>query len=277
MVRHICLDDELEKLSHEFCSKAWNESRQRCLCLLEQYLQAAGQDSLTSPKSRLLIVMDDNNYYRSMRFSCFQLARRFKAAFLQIHLPCNIETSLERNANRRNESGQNLSRRVPDVSIKRMAERLEVPSEDIPWERPCLFLTAWDYKGQDLDYVWKWINNSWETYVSPPYLCPDEGVKVKLKAQAATQSSLMHQLDLRTRAMTASALERLDPSSRAEYASALNLRRRQLLDTSRAIIHKSELDSSETQLNCDKAEDAEGVILARYAKDIQEVLRTCYR
>jgi tRNA uridine 5-carbamoylmethylation protein Kti12 len=279
------LDDVLDELlagdtfspeGDTFSPEAWRASRQRCLEILEQQLMAAAtHDSSTSiaSKTRLMIIMDDNNHYRSMRYSCFHLARRFRAAFLQIHLPCDVRTALERNAVRN--LGSQIGRNVPDASIRRMADILEAPSDKIAWERPCLFLKSSSSKEHVVDDVWTWILQSWACYVTPPYLSPEEAASRRSLAQAETESSLVHQLDLRTRAMTTSALERVNQSSRAGCALSLNKLRRELLAAFRLTFQGSEetaitaMPSNNHSMMMDLLDN----MVDRYTQEIQEVLR----
>ncbi|XP_065602493.1 L-seryl-tRNA(Sec) kinase [Cyrtonyx montezumae] len=123
----------------------------------------------------LCLVLDDNFYYRSMRYEVFQLARKFSieingrhyfrselrglpsggSAFLhglgrtavrccipadslgfcQLFLECPLELCLRRNRLR--------GRPVPEGTVRRMAQRMEAPEpEKNPWERHSLILSC---------------------------------------------------------------------------------------------------------------------------------------
>ncbi|KAM9462990.1 L-seryl-tRNA(Sec) kinase [Clarias gariepinus] len=93
----------------------------------EQQIHSVLQDTHSSPQ-RLVLLLDDNFYYHSMRYQVFQLARRRSAGFCQLYLRCPLELCLHRNRVR----GQLVS---DDVIIE-MAKRIEPPnSEKNPWEK----------------------------------------------------------------------------------------------------------------------------------------------
>ncbi|NXJ06487.1 PSTK kinase, partial [Odontophorus gujanensis] len=83
----------------------------------------------------LCLVLDDNFYYRSMRYEVFQLARKYSLGFCQLFLECPLELCLHRNRLR--------GRPVPEGTVRRMAQRMEAPEpEKNPWERHSLILSC---------------------------------------------------------------------------------------------------------------------------------------
>ncbi|OXB82573.1 UNVERIFIED_CONTAM: hypothetical protein H355_005828 [Colinus virginianus] len=83
----------------------------------------------------LCLVLDDNFYYRSMRYEVFQLARKYSLGFCQLFLECPLELCLHRNRLR--------DRPVPEETVRRMAQRMEAPEpEKNPWERHSLILSC---------------------------------------------------------------------------------------------------------------------------------------
>lgn len=87
------------------------------------YLVAATKQ--TGPGEKLLIMVDDNLYYRSMRAAWFRLARSYSLGFCQVFLLCPTEDAVHRNAAR--------SAPVPEQTITTMAEKFELPRSE-PWE-----------------------------------------------------------------------------------------------------------------------------------------------
>ena len=49
---------------------------------------------------KYVFVIDDNNYYNSMRYQYFQIARKFEIGFCQFHLDVTVEQAKKFNQNR---------------------------------------------------------------------------------------------------------------------------------------------------------------------------------
>ncbi|XP_048194038.1 L-seryl-tRNA(Sec) kinase [Perognathus longimembris pacificus] len=68
----------------------------------------------------LLLVLDDNFYYQSMRYEVYQLARKYSFGFCQLYLDCTLETCLQRNCQRPGA--------VPNETIHLMGKKIEKPN-----------------------------------------------------------------------------------------------------------------------------------------------------
>jgi len=86
---------------------------------------AQAQEIIASGEGKLLLILDDNFYYRSMRKPWRRLARERGTAFYQLLLEAPLETCLARNAMR------SVEERVPEFSIRHMAEVFESPTEPV--------------------------------------------------------------------------------------------------------------------------------------------------
>lgn len=77
---------------------------------------------MQSPTKELhhIIFLDDNMFYRSMRYSIFQLARRNECSYCQIFIDRDIDTLIERNRCR--------DERVSNETIYKMAGLIENPN-----------------------------------------------------------------------------------------------------------------------------------------------------
>jgi tRNA uridine 5-carbamoylmethylation protein Kti12 len=64
-----------------------------------------------------VFVIDDNNYYRSMRESYHRMARDAEAGFCQLHLTLTCEEAKKANSEREAES------RLPEEAIETMEAR----------------------------------------------------------------------------------------------------------------------------------------------------------
>ncbi|XP_062600820.1 L-seryl-tRNA(Sec) kinase-like [Saccostrea cucullata] len=77
----------------------------------------------------VVILIDDNMYYSSMRYKYYQLTRKYKVGFCQVHIKCDTDLALIRN--RQRSLGQ-----VPEDVILNMAARFEAPDpEQNSWEK----------------------------------------------------------------------------------------------------------------------------------------------
>jgi len=82
---------------------------------------------VTDIEADYLILIDDNNYYRGMRYEFYKICKIIGAAFLQIYFPIQLEIALERNKKR--DKGY-----VPENIIENMNKKLENPSGKCCWE-----------------------------------------------------------------------------------------------------------------------------------------------
>lgn len=103
---HICFDDLFPWSRDESCYK---ENRKRLLELVES--------SIISCQEKTLIIIDDNNYYQSMRYKQIQLCRKLGVSFGILYFPLTLEKCLVRNRNSR----------LPEDVIRRMFSLLETP------------------------------------------------------------------------------------------------------------------------------------------------------
>ncbi|XP_051530265.1 L-seryl-tRNA(Sec) kinase-like [Myxocyprinus asiaticus] len=79
----------------------------------------------------LVILLDDNFYYQSMRYEIYQLARKNSLGFCQVFLRCELHVCLQRN--------QQRSQRVPDEVLQQMSIRMEPPDPTRnSWEQQSL-------------------------------------------------------------------------------------------------------------------------------------------
>ena len=82
----------------------------------------------------VVILMDDNFYYRSMRHQYYLLAFKHKVSFCQVFFECPLQKAIQYNSQR--------SQKIPSSVILKMHDRLQPPSSDISWEKLTLIFTA---------------------------------------------------------------------------------------------------------------------------------------
>ena len=103
-----------EKLCH---LKDWQD-----LCSCFYGVRITVGELIQSPAKELhhIIFLDDNMFYRSMRYSIFQLARRHECSYCQIFIDRDIDTLIERNGCR--------DAQVSSETIYKMAGLIENPN-----------------------------------------------------------------------------------------------------------------------------------------------------
>uniref|UniRef100_A0A8D8NRU9 L-seryl-tRNA(Sec) kinase n=2 Tax=Culex pipiens TaxID=7175 RepID=A0A8D8NRU9_CULPI len=147
--------------------------------LYEEFQQKVAIDLAETP-SNYLILIDDNMYYRSMRYQVFQIARRLGTGYFQTYFHVNLESAKSRNSKRSNA--------VPEEVISRMFYKLEKPDERIcRWEKNTITLNN---SSGPIDIIFKTTLNCLERPVEP------------LKAHETTnpvEQSLVHKVDLMLR------------------------------------------------------------------------------
>ena len=82
-------------------------------------------------KENIIMLLDDNNYYQSMRYEYYQLARKHSIGFCEIYLnPDCIDSVLSNNQLRP------IAEQIPDDVIKAMGTKIEAPDPfKNPWEQ----------------------------------------------------------------------------------------------------------------------------------------------
>ncbi|XP_063100963.1 L-seryl-tRNA(Sec) kinase [Cavia porcellus] len=89
----------------------------------------------TAVSRPLVLVLDDNFYYQSMRYEVYQLARKYSLGFCQLFLDCPLETCLQRNGQRPHV--------LPADTIHLMERKLERPNpEKNAWEHNSLTIQS---------------------------------------------------------------------------------------------------------------------------------------
>ncbi|XP_014252174.1 L-seryl-tRNA(Sec) kinase-like isoform X1 [Cimex lectularius] len=103
----------------DFKDGSWKVKRKRFLESVRNEVRAVDE--------RVLVILDDNFFYRSMRHECFLLARDLSASFSQIHLNTSVVQCLENNLKR--------CFPVPTEVVLNMNYIFERPApETYPWE-----------------------------------------------------------------------------------------------------------------------------------------------
>ncbi|XP_072177723.1 L-seryl-tRNA(Sec) kinase-like [Diadema setosum] len=156
--------------------------RQLLACLTASLAGSGGETNC----SQILFLVDDNMFYRSMRYEYFQLARKYSTGFCQVGLTCSAKVALDRNSGRKNE--------IPENTIVTMATKMELPdASKAPWEKNSFLVDVQDPVDHVvLAPVWMLVQAAFQSAV-PPLEVADEEAKERSRAECA--ASLLHQAD----------------------------------------------------------------------------------
>lgn len=165
--------------------------------------------------SNLLILIDDNNYYRGMRYQIFQICRKYSISFGQIFFDTSLQLAIERNRDRES--------RVPDEIIMNMCSRLESPFMKNKWETNSFVIHSENIDNINISDIFLFIQK-----------CFDNPEKYRIVfEQPKTEQSEIHKFDIVLRKEISRILKETYFNNRNEksfFASKLNDKRKSLLD-----------------------------------------------
>lgn len=155
-------------------------------------------------QSRALLIIDDNMYYRSMRYDYYQLAREFNYGFCQVFLQCAPEVALERNRKR--------AASVPDYVILDMINKLEPVADAAKhdWQHYSLTINTDDpISAEDVRRVVHLVETAINDPVTVKLVAPDPLQQQQSRHQCS--KSQLHQTDLILRRLASDYLKALNP------------------------------------------------------------------
>jgi len=135
---------------------------------------------------KYVFVIDDNNYYNSMRYQYFQIARKYEIGFCQFHLDVTIEQAKKFNQNRPD------LQRVPDSVIDSMASKLEVPlPQKNPWEKFSFRIVLSENVKESIELCLNMIFMA----ANNPVEALEDNTETREIARAQCNASVIHQAD----------------------------------------------------------------------------------
>nr|XP_006630590.1 PREDICTED: L-seryl-tRNA(Sec) kinase isoform X1 [Lepisosteus oculatus] len=157
-------------------------------------LRSTASQPSTTP---LLILLDDNFFYQSMRYEVYQLARKHSLGFCQLYLYCEVSSCLSRNQQRQCP--------LPDKVIVEMAQRMEPPDLNRnPWEQNSLVLSSTDCTTQECI---KNIIGLFGTALDNPLKPIQDNTEEREAARLCCASSVVHQVDQACRRLVSQAMQ----------------------------------------------------------------------
>ncbi|ACX72513.1 L-seryl-tRNA(Sec) kinase [Methanocaldococcus vulcanius M7] len=197
---------------------AWRESyeefiRKNTLYLIENALK------------EYWVIVDDTNYYNSMRRDLINIAKKNEKNYAIIYLRAPLNTLLQRNVKR--------GEKIPNEVIVEMYKKFDEPGRKYRWDEP--FLTVDTTK--EIDYyeiAMRLIEKSKKK---------DEKVRDRVENSISKDYSIINEIDKETRKIVGEYIKRIKPKNK-EIDRIIKLRKRFIknlkneedIDVSKAII-----------------------------------------
>ncbi len=175
----------------------WKAERKSILEQVDQYLngeaiETFAPNAANRQSQKLTVIIDDNNYYSSMRYEYFQLARKHQTGFCQFFIDVPEKQALSCNESRCQEA------KVPDEVIKKMAVKLEKPEPlKNSWEKFSFQIAIKDSLAELKDYsdfCLGMIEMAMRNPVQPLDL-EEKAIEEANKDRARLNVSVIHQAD----------------------------------------------------------------------------------
>ncbi|CDS43439.1 rab6 interacting protein 2 [Echinococcus multilocularis] len=160
----------------------------------------------------VVVILDDNFYYRSMRKQYFLLSKACRCAYLTVSLRTPLNLCIERNSKR--------TPSIPSSVLDRMNERFEWPdASNYPWERHNL-----DLIGTESNYQIGTIEAFIDSVLQQPLILIDmTRVKAeKEKSRAINKANPIHALDDVLRSLVNACVASLSSDLRKEFGKDLS-------------------------------------------------------
>lgn len=187
---HVCYDDLISPKETN-----WKESRNLITGKIKNLILSLKEGDLEKcpPEFRnqiidsyesCIIIVDDNMYYKSMRFSLYQVAQNEEVGFCQICLKCPLEDVIRYNSKRKN--------KVPSEIIIEMSKKIEMPNSENNWERNSLISNLNDVNLYE--NIFDLLENCLE---NPECKANEEDNKAEKELAAKiTATNIVHQVDI---------------------------------------------------------------------------------
>ncbi|CAM4712782.1 unnamed protein product [Leuciscus chuanchicus] len=147
--------------THTLSTHTLSESADGIWMRFQQMVQQQRVSHTHTHSQSLVLLLDDNFYYQSMRFQIHQLARKYGVGFCQVFLHCPLQVCVQRNRQR--------SQRVPEEVLVQVCERMEPPNESRNrWEQQSLTLDGSEsIADQDLQKLMDLLASALENPLRP--------------------------------------------------------------------------------------------------------------
>ena len=193
-----------------------NDWQDFCSCFYEEGISVGKLMESQAKELHHIIFLDDNMFYRSMRYSIFQLARRHECSYCQIFIDRDIDTLIERNGCR--------DASVSNETIYKMASLIENPNPiRNKWEMNTYVVKDNVNNGELLEFI-----RACSYY---PYKNEEDKSEARALDRKQCYESFVHQLDQVLRKYISKEIKlKKDTSSVKSLAELFNKAKKIFLD-----------------------------------------------
>lgn len=180
----------------------WHRARVMALEQTEAILREEAAE-----RRRLVLVLDDNMYYASMRRGAYQLAARHGVGYGCVHVATPLDVALAQNKAR--SAGQAVTEEV----IRRMHTKLQVPDPATrSWEANTVTIgeattsETQDAEAETLRRIWAVVERGWATPAIVQMPSAEEEA-AKEEDRQRTRESVLHATELTLRKIIGTAMQ----------------------------------------------------------------------
>lgn len=157
-------------------------------------------------ESQVVLLVEDNFYYSSMRYKWFQVCRKYNLGFCQVFLDCPLDIACKRNITRMT--------KVPENVIHIMSEKLEVPDvKKNQWEKfSFVYNTTKGYETFPINEVIELIRAAANNRPEPVLYVSEQ----KREAQVICSQNVIHQADKILRRLTGQVIKQVLKENRSK-------------------------------------------------------------
>lgn len=210
-LKYFCYDD-LIKIDENFKdfleSENFKEARK---CVLYE-IECSIIECLQNKCEKYLIIIDDNNYYKSMRYEFYKSSKKLNTGFFQIFFNSCLKEALARNLNR--------TKSLNEKAVTNIFNKIEKPDIRNKWEENTLTFNI-DAGDSFQNLEQKLCQTIEERFQNPEIIIDQSVVKIP--------KSSIHEIDLILRKSINQRLKGSTEKDLRKYATELNIRRKQLL------------------------------------------------
>lgn len=213
----------------------WKNARSMLLTSVEEMVKALRSRTVNETTKKFInidevcndqqfiVLLDDNFYYKSMRYEYYQMARRQFVGYCQVYIECSVSDAAQNNDQR--------DIQIPFSVIQVMAERMEIPqTQDLAWERSSITLLA-NNLDLKIDVVYDLAT---KCLMNP--VCPLEDREEEIAASKLQCSqSRAHQADILLRSLVGTIIKdakitnKINPTEFSKFSKNVNLCRQKVL------------------------------------------------